>query len=227
MANLIKLLTPAWIFAAMLCLPATVYGQADLCLTAIRKIAGEGEVPESVLLAVARIESGRNGDEPLPAWPWAVNQAGASHWFATRREAEAHVAAALLAGEENIDIGCLQLNHRWHGAGFTSVSQMFDPIGNARYAAQFLLSLYAEEPDWAIAAGKYHSRTPTLAEAYRGRFQAALAATHSTSGQIKPKSKNNFPLLNGGPAGLRGSTVPAVTGVGSLFFLQARRIIGD
>lgn len=203
------------------------HGQVALCLDAIRQVVRESEVPESVLRAVAKIESGRNGNAPLAAWPWAVNQAGASNWFPSRAAAEAHVAAAQAAGEENIDIGCFQINFRWHGAAFPSISGMFDPLENARYAAGFLQELRAESPDWAAAAGKYHSRTAALAEAYQVKFQAALQASHSTSGPLPPRKKNSFPLLNGGPAGVRGSTVPAVTGIGSLFFLQARRLIGD
>lgn len=218
---------------ACVCWPLPGLGQVALCLDAIRQVTRETTVPEAVLLAVARIESGRGGAEPLAAWPWAVNQAGASRWFSSAAQAEAHVIAALAAGEENIDIGCFQVNHRWHGEAFPSVARMFDPLTNARYAARFLQDLFAETPDWGIAAGKYHSRTPELAEAYRTRFHAALGATHSTSGQSGPaaapprRHPNSYPLLQGGPAGVRGSTVPAVTGIGSLFFLQAKRIIGD
>lgn len=207
--------------------PVASFGQAVQCLDAINQIARETSVPENVLLALARIESGRSGANPLPAWPWAVNQAGKSTWFATRREAEAHVAAALASGETNIDIGCLQINHRWHADAFQSLSQMFDPIASTRYAARFLQTLYDEDPDWVIAAGKYHSRTQSLADVYQSRFQAALANAQPTSMRVKARNRNNFPLLQGGAAGIRGSTVPAVTGVGSLFFLQARRIIGE
>ena len=188
----------AFLLAAAISWPNVAASRAETCLDAIRKVAKESNVPEMVLLAVARIESGRGGADPLPAWPWAVNQAGQSHWFATRKEAEAHVTEALRDGETNIDIGCLQINHRWHGTAFSSVSEMFDPLQNTRYAAKFLQTLHAENPDWVIAAGKYHSRTPSLAEAYQGRFQAALAATHSTSGRIELRAKNNFPLLKGG-----------------------------
>lgn len=45
-------------------------------------------------------------------------------------------------GAGNLDIGCFQLNYRWHGAAFASLADMFDPDRNATYAADYLASHY-------------------------------------------------------------------------------------
>jgi len=97
---------------------------------------------------------------------------GRGHWFTTREAAAAFVRQQAGAG---IDIGCFQINTRWHGDAFASIEAMLDPVANADHAAAFLARLHAEFGDWEVAAGAYHSRTPGLAEAYRRRFFAALA----------------------------------------------------
>ena len=56
---------------------------------------------------------------------------------------------------------------------FPSVEAMFDPDAGAKYAAQFLRSLY--RGNWSAAAGAYHSQTPSRAGIYRARFDRILA----------------------------------------------------
>ncbi len=66
-------------------------------------------------------------------WPWSVNQAGEGHWFNSAAEAEDFVSTQLANGYSNLDIGCFQLNHRWHGEGFSSLSSMFRPREKSRF----------------------------------------------------------------------------------------------
>jgi hypothetical protein len=100
---------------------------------------------------------------------------GAGHWFESRAEAEAYVAREQARGARSFDVGCFQINHRWHGEAFASVSAMFDPRANADYAARFMAGLYAETRDWGRAAGFYHSRTPEFFGRYRARFERIMA----------------------------------------------------
>jgi hypothetical protein len=72
-----------------------------------------------------------------------------------------------------IDVGCMQINLHFHPRAFQNLEEAFDPWANARYAAQFLTQLHAARNDWMVAAGHYHSHTPDLAEAYRGRVRNA------------------------------------------------------
>lgn len=160
----------------VLCLLAA--GAADarpaLCEDAARLAAREFAVPERLMLAITLVETARFQDGSLRPWPWAVHSAGQGHWFTSRPEAVRHVADATAGQIRNVDIGCFQINLRWHGASFTSVEQMFDPLANARHAARFLAQLYAETGDWLRAAGHYHSRTAAAAESYRSRVSAML-----------------------------------------------------
>ena len=47
-------------------------------------------------------------------------------------------------GRTSFDVGCVQINYRWHGHAFPSLEDMFDPEWTATYAAQFLRTLYEE-----------------------------------------------------------------------------------
>lgn len=165
---------------AFLLLPAAALasdsGAALQCEAAALRAARASGVPEQVLRAIAMTETGRQVDGALQPWPWAVNLEGRGHWFASRAEAVAFTRRALSQGHRNFDVGCFQLNYRWHGNGFASLDEMFDPDVGAAYAAGFLAELHAEHRDWTRAAGAYHSRTPELAQAYLARFERNLAA---------------------------------------------------
>lgn len=146
---------------------------SGLCVTAAQKAAARHQVPPAILLTIARAESGVGQDrEP---WPWTLNTAGKSWHFTTRQALLQALQARREKGETNLDLGCFQLNFRWHGHAFASLDDMIDPARNADHAARFLRSLFDETGDWKAAAGAYHSRTPPLAAAYVGRLERIFA----------------------------------------------------
>lgn len=214
----------------LFCGPAFASNPAALCDQAAQVAAQQTGVPLVVMQALTRAETGRGGGGQLEPWPWAVNQAGQGHWFDSAAEAEQFVEAQLQFGYSNLDVGCFQLNHRWHSQGFASLSAMFQPQENALYAAQYIAEKYQETGDWVLAAGAYHSGTVAHAEKYSARFEQILADLGEgmpvPEGVIRladltetpiPRV-NRFPLLMaGGQAASRGSLVPLTAGMGSLF----------
>ncbi len=146
-----------------------------LCEAAIVKGARRGGVPPEVLHAVALTETGQHRDGQFRAWPWAINREGKGFWFNSREEALAFARSSLAQGRTSFDVGCVQINYRWHGHAFPSLEAMFDPEWTATYAAQFLRTLYEERGSWSAAAGAYHSLTPELAQKYAARFNQVLA----------------------------------------------------
>jgi len=148
----------------------------DLCEAAARSAAAEIGVPADVLLAITLTETGRRMNGRLRPWPWAVNRDGQGYWFDTRAQALAFARQSLEDGQRSFDLGCFQINWRWHGANFSAPDDVLDPATAARYAARYLLELYQDLGDWGRAAGAYHSRTPRLAQRYRARF-AQIRAT--------------------------------------------------
>ncbi len=150
-------------------------GGARICDAAARRAAHAEDVPLDVLRAIARIETGRTRNGRLEPWPWTINVEGRGFWFTSEREAKFYVFNIFKAGKRSFDIGCFQINYRWHSKAFRSIDAMFDPYENAAYAARFLKRLYAELGSWPAAVGAYHSRTPSLAQSYSSRFQTVLA----------------------------------------------------
>ncbi|WP_045387700.1 transglycosylase SLT domain-containing protein [Falsirhodobacter sp. alg1] len=185
---------------------------AQLCERAAALAARQEGVPPDVMRALTLAETGHRRDGVLQPWAWAVNRAGDGQWFQTEEEAIRFAEATLRQGLRNFDVGCFQLNHRWHGDQFPDLRTMFDPVANALYAARFLHSQYEATGDWTAAAGAYHSLTPEFAQRYSARFAAlrnGAANTPITPVQVTQLRvrDNNFPLLRGGQ-GLAGSLVP-------------------
>jgi hypothetical protein len=174
---------PALIWAILPALPqASTRHDGSLCEWAADLASRETGVPARVLLALSLTETGRAPARGLPAepWPWAINAGGKSHWFETRDAAFSHAAALLAEGQRNFDLGCFQINHRWHSQGFASLDAMIAPDSNALYAARMLARLYRQHGDWVLAAGAYHSATEAHAAPYRDRFAVVLAALDQT-----------------------------------------------
>ncbi|MFV0245947.1 MAG: transglycosylase SLT domain-containing protein [Qingshengfaniella sp.] len=186
----------------------------ETCGQAAARAAHDTGVPVEVLMAVSLTETGRRTDGQLHAWPWALNVAGEGFWLPTREAALAKIRTLRAADQRNFDVGCFQINYRWHGQAFTSFEEMIDPEINARYAADFLARLYAESGDWSRAAGSYHSMTPELAARYRQTFDRHYAALSEPGTPlpglvIRQHRENRFPLLQGGAGNARpGSLFP-------------------
>lgn len=111
------------------------------------------DVPVAVLYAVGLTETGRRGS----LQPYAMNVEGAAVFSASVTEALAKFDAARARGARLIDIGCMQINHHFHGRAFRDVREMFEPRRNVDYAARFLKELRARQPNWTLAVARYHA----------------------------------------------------------------------
>ncbi len=125
----------------------------NLCEREMTRAAKKYDVPLAVLYAVGMTETGRRGS----LHPYALNIEGPSFFPASLDEALRQFEAARKDGAKLIDIGCMQINHYFHGSQFRSVEAMFDPRENVDYAAQFLKALRAKEGSWTLAAARYHA----------------------------------------------------------------------
>ena len=203
-------------FACLLAASTADAARGDLgrkCDHAAARAAEKTGVPIDILLAITRVETGRGGAEPEP-WPWTINADGTGDWYDTKDAAVAAATAHLTDGTGTFDVGCFQLNMRWHGDRFDTLSDMFDPVQNADYAATFLMQLYQESGDWSQAVSAYHSRTPDLADLYLQKVKAMLDGPDSSDAPATDYAEapvvreNLFPLLQAGGQGSAGSIVP-------------------
>lgn len=193
---------------------------SDTCIASAQEAAIQTGVPLSVLLAITLTETGRKKAGAFSPWPWTVNMQGAGKWLKSRAEAIKFAKDGFDRGARSFDVGCFQLNYKWHGAAFRSIEHMFEPAANANYAARYLAELFQEKGNWDAAAGAYHSRTPIYANRYKKRFHRIRARLDADSGQdttttalatrMPLKTRvNTFPLLANLYAGRStGSLVP-------------------
>lgn len=132
-------------------------------------------IPDNYLLAIGLTESGRRTETGSVApWPWTVNAAGEGRYFASRQEAMDWVRERQRAGITSIDVGCMQINLKWHPHAFENLEQGFDPAVNVDYSARLLKTLRDSHGSWSEAVGRYHSHTAGLKVAYRDRVMANL-----------------------------------------------------
>jgi hypothetical protein len=183
-------------------------GPGQQCRAAIEEVERTAHIPNRLLAAIGRVETGR----PDPAggwapWPWSIDVNGQGQFFATKQEAVAAVRALQARGVRSIDVGCLQINLFYHPAAFDSLEEAFDPAANAAYAARFLIQLHQFSGDWSQAAALYHSAIPAQGAAYRSRVLEV------------------WPLERGRPATARLAGGP--TGLGSPNAMRSRPLVGS
>ncbi|MFY0597982.1 MAG: lytic transglycosylase domain-containing protein [Cognatishimia sp.] len=149
------------------------------CVAAILDAEQRYDIPGHLLLAIGIQEAGRNGPAGLAVWPWTVNANGEGAFFPTREAAQDWVREKQAQGINSIDVGCMQINLRWHGEQFPHQDAAFDPFMNVDYAARFLVSLFHETGAWDKAAGRYHSAT----EKHQRRYLDSLGRNRQVVGR--------------------------------------------
>ena len=144
-------------------------GAWGVCASLIEAAEQALELPPHLLQAISKVESGRWNKEAGArlAWPWTVMAEGKGRYLPTKAAAIAEVEELQARGVRNIDVGCTQVNLKYHGDAFDTLSQALDPVHNVAYAAVFLSQLRSDSRSWTKAVGRYHSSTPKLGGRYR------------------------------------------------------------
>jgi len=150
----------------------------SVCVREILRAQLRHGIPDNILLGIGLQEAGVTRGGTLTVWPWAVNAAGDGRIFDSRAAALDWVRDRQAAGVESIDVGCMQINLRWHPDAFADTAQGFDPAVNVDYAARFLRGLYDKTGDWKAAAGAYHSFTPEKQEIYLATLTRNVAVAN-------------------------------------------------
>jgi len=125
----------------------------NICEVEMINAAQRYDVPLGVLYAVGLTETGRKSS----LQPYALNIEGKAVFARSKREALALFQDARSQGAKLIDLGCMQINHHYHGDKFDSPQNMLEPAANVTYAAQFLAELYQREGSWTMAVARYHA----------------------------------------------------------------------
>jgi soluble lytic murein transglycosylase-like protein len=166
------------IAAALLALSTSsvaAHAAANACERQIAVAAKRYGIPEGILYAVGLTETGRKGS----LYPWALNVEGKTVFAQSQQAALKAFNEARAGGATLIDLGCMQINHRYHGDRFAGVSDMLDPARNVDYAARFLKQLKSTHVSWSMAVARYHAGPDNdpAQKRYICRVVANLAAT--------------------------------------------------
>ena len=143
----------------------------EICASLVRIQEQQDGIPLHLLGAISRAESGRwlNEKQANVAWPWTVTSGGKGQYYPTKIAAIRAVQRLQRQRVRNIDVGCMQVNLRYHPKAFKSLDEAFDPPANARYAGRFLAQLRQEKRSWVQAVKHYHSATRSLHIPYRAK----------------------------------------------------------
>jgi soluble lytic murein transglycosylase-like protein len=133
--------------------PAVLAGEMNACESEMVRAAAIHNVPLGMLYAVGMTESGRAGS----LQPYSLNVEGRPAYEASKAAALRAFRTAQRSGAKQIDVGCMQINHYYHGQQFGSLEDMFDPAKNVTYAARFLSELKEREGSWTMAIARYHA----------------------------------------------------------------------
>ena len=151
---------------------------ADVCGKAALKAEQDYQIKQNLLQTIASVESGRY-DKNLKkriAWPWTVHANGQGYYYNTKAEAIVAIEAFQAQGINNIDVGCMQINLKYHGKAFHNLQEALDPEKNVAYSAEFLLNLYQKNGhSWQKTAMQYHSKNHTLGLNYKTRLEKHYA----------------------------------------------------
>lgn len=127
--------------------------QSLICERQLARASQEEQVPLAVLYAVGLTESGNKGR----LHPYALNIEGKTVFAKNKQDALRQFANARKQGKKLIDLGCMQVNHHFHGENFSGPGEMLVPDKNVIYAARFLKQLRQEHGSWTMAVARYHA----------------------------------------------------------------------
>ena len=156
---ILRPLITQFLFLCILATPYTLH--ANHCDAHITLHEKAHKIPEGLLHAISKVESGRkDAAGRIVAWPWTINAEGKGYYFPTKNAAIAAVQQMQLRGISSIDVGCMQVNLHHHPHAFKDLEDAFDPSRNVAYAARFLTGLKNEHASWHKAVAHYHSSNP-------------------------------------------------------------------
>jgi soluble lytic murein transglycosylase-like protein len=166
--------------------PLAASAASNACEPEILAAADRYGVPVGILYAVGLTETGNKGS----LQPNALNIDGKAVFARSPQQAVLAFQQARSNGAKFIDLGCMQINHRFHSEHFRSVSDMLDPHRNVDYAARFLLQLKRKHDTWSMAVARYHAgpNNDPAQKRYVCRVIANMVATGF--GKWTPNARN-------------------------------------
>lgn len=145
---------------------------SELCSLSAARMEEKYNIKDNLLQTISSVETGNWSYEEgrFVSWPWTINVNGKGYRFKTKDEAIAKVKQLQAEGIESIDVGCMQVNLKYHKKAFADLDDAFNPDTNMEYGAKFLNRLYKKQGSWQKAAMAYHSKVPARGLSYKNRL---------------------------------------------------------
>jgi hypothetical protein len=133
----------------------------ETCRQAVHHTERALRLPTGIMQAISLAESCRwdKFSRSHFAWPWTVMAHGKGRFYPSKAAAIAAVRRLQADGLKNIDVGCMQVNLKYHPKAFDSLEDAFDPAINARYASGLFAKLREANKSLIRAVARYHSTT--------------------------------------------------------------------
>lgn len=149
----------------------------DVCAEVAKIAEADYGIKPELLQTIASVESGRwvKSAGKRIAWPWTIQAEGKGHYYKNKAEAVAAVKSLQARGINNIDVGCMQINLKYHGEAFKNIEEALEPANNVAYSAKFLKKLYKKNGNWQKTAMQYHSKNHGKGMIYKSRLEKHYA----------------------------------------------------
>lgn len=139
---------------AVLAFSAGVHAEFTLEGSLFSQIGTEHDVDPLLLYSVALTESATGkGQGRIGPHPYVFRTDAGPRFFQTLAEAEASLADALLV-TDNVDIGLMQINLKWHPQDNPLL--LLKPDHNLAVAIEILKTSMASTDDPVLGVGRYH-----------------------------------------------------------------------
>lgn len=125
-------------------------------------------------------------------WPWSVNVEGTGYHFNSKDEAIKFTRQKQAEGITSIDVGCMQINLKYHPDVFASLEQAFSPRRNIAYGAKHLREKYEASKNWRVAIGHYHSYNKSKSHKYYKNVSKHADSMENYHVQMSKVSKNRM-----------------------------------
>lgn len=135
------------------------------CQVYTEKYNKKYRLPNKLLTSISLVESGVIEGDSVNPWPWALNVNGKSKYFDNKKDTLSFLKESLQKSR-NIDVGCMQINYKFHGHNFKNLDHILNPEENVKYAAEFLKKLFKRHKSWNEAISRYHSSEPSRKKRY-------------------------------------------------------------
>lgn len=176
---------------------ASEFNSSDVlhCLSAIKLFERKYNIPRNFLYLISLVESGKydKNSKRLQPWPWTANINGKSKFYRTKSELVQALKIHIASGKENIDIGCNQINYKYHKHNFANIEQMASPHHNVGYSAYYLASNYRKTNNWQDAVALYHSKNPRHSSKYIRKINQTAKSSSNLLMALNDSKKRSIP----------------------------------